>query len=87
MKRSKCKSKNILAVNVAYLRHNQKWSQEELSVRSKISSTFISYIENAKSNVGIDFVDNLAFAFGIDTTELLTDHGYVVSKKRVDSKQ
>lgn len=87
MKKSKFKSRNILATNVAYLRHNKGWSQEELANRANISSTFISDIENAKSNVGIDHIDNLSYAFSLDTPELLTDHGYIVTKSRVDSKQ
>lgn len=86
MSKSKKTLRIILARNVIYLRHEHKWSQEELASRSKMSTTYISDIENCKSNTGIDYIDNLAYAFNINAFELLVDHGWIVAKKRVDSK-
>lgn len=87
MGKFKSKSRGILAKNVNYLRYERKWSQEELAHRSKVSSSYISLIEQGKSNIGIDYIENIAFAFGLETSELLIDHGYKTTiKKRIDSK-
>lgn len=35
----------------------------------------------------IDMIDDIGYALGWTTSELTKDHGFVVTKKRVDSKQ
>lgn len=79
-------TKEILATNVTYLRHANKWSQEELANRSGRSISLISDIENANIGATIDAIDDIALAFGWTTSELTKDQGYIVTKKRVDSK-
>jgi transcriptional regulator with XRE-family HTH domain len=88
MGKYKFNSRNLLAINVRYLRFEKGWSQEELSDRSKLSATSISKIEKAKCNTGIDYVDDLAYAFDLASPDyLLQDHGFrKISTKRIDSK-
>ena len=80
------KTRKILAVNVTYLRHKNGWSQEELADRAGRSISLISDIENANVGATIDAIDDIGLAFGWTTSELTKNHGFVVTKKRVDSK-
>lgn len=80
-------TRKILATNVTYLRHERGWSQEELADRVGRSVSLISDIENANIGATIDAIDDISIAFGMTTSELTKDYGYVVTKKRVDSKQ
>ena len=80
-------TRKILATNVVYLRHLKKWSQEELAHKTGRSVSLISDIENANIGATIDAIDDIGYALGWSTSELTKDHGFVVTKKRVDSKQ
>lgn len=80
-------TRQILAVNVTYLRHQKEWSQEELADRTGRSVSLISDIENANIGATIDAIDDIGLALGWTTSELTKDHGFVVTKKRVDGKQ
>ncbi len=80
-------TRNILAINVTYLRHKMGWSQEELAERTGRSVSLISDIENANIGATIDAIDDISNALKLSTSELTKDHGFVVRKKRVDSKQ
>lgn len=80
-------TRNILATNITYLRHLKKWSQEELAHKSGRSVSVISDIENANIGATVDIIDDIGYALGWSTSELTKDHGFVVTKKRVDSRQ
>ncbi len=80
-------TRNILAINVTYLRHKMGWSQEELAERTGRSVSLISDIENANIGATVDAIDDISQALAWSTSELIKDHGFVVRKKRVDSKQ
>lgn len=79
-------TRHILATNVTFLRHERNWSQFDLSERSNRSVSFISDVENATISASLDAIDDLAFAFDIETFELVKEQGYRVVKKRHDSK-
>ena len=79
-------SRQILANNIRYLRYQNKMSQEDLALKSGINLSFISDIENAKSSASLDTIDDLAIAFDMTSSELIKDHGFIITKKRVDSK-
>ena len=85
--RSNWTTRNVLATNVVYLRHLKKWSQEELAHKSGRSVSVISDIENANIGATVDAIDDIGYALGWSTSELTKDHGFVVTKKRVDSRQ
>lgn len=84
---SNCTTRQILAINVTYLRHKNSWSQEELADRTGRSVSLISDIENANISATVDAIDDIGLALGWTTSELTKDHGFVVTKKRVDGKQ
>lgn len=69
------------------MRHKKGWSQEELAARTGRSVSLISDIENENIGATIDSIDDIGLALGWTTSELTKNHGFVVSKKRVDSKQ
>lgn len=80
-------TRQILATNIVYLRHLNGWSQEEFAERTGRSVSVLSDIENKKLSATIDMVDDIASAFNWTTSEITKDHGFIVTKKRVDSKQ
>ena len=63
-------ARKLLAQNIRVLRFKRGWTQEQVSHESGLHRTYITLIEGAKSNVGIDQLDKLAHAFGISIREL-----------------
>ncbi len=53
------------------LRFKKGWSQETLAAQAGLHRTYISGIERAERNIGLDNVEKLADAFGISVDELL----------------
>lgn len=84
---SKCTTRHILAVNITYLRHKMGLSQEELAEKSGRSISLISDIENENISATVDAIDDIGLALGWTTSDLTKDNGFVVTKKRVDSRQ
>jgi transcriptional regulator with XRE-family HTH domain len=62
----------ILAANVRKHRKKLGLSQEALGERSKMPDVYISKIERAELDVGIDNIERLASALGLSVPELLT---------------
>lgn len=87
LRQSNWTTREILATNITYLRHLKMWSQEELASNSGRSISVISDIENANIGATIDIIDDIGYALGCTTSELTRNQGFVVTKKRVDSKQ
>ncbi len=82
----KLHARQILAINVIYLRLMNGWSQEELAYRANRSVSLISDIENALVSASIDVIEDIGLAFGYSVSYLTNDNGFIVIKKRVDSK-
>ncbi len=53
------------------LRTLRGWSQETLAEQAGLHRTYISGIERAERNLGLDNLDKLAQAFGVTVGELL----------------
>ena len=70
------KARNQLARQLRLLRFVRGWSQEQLAERSGLHRTYISTLERAGTNVGLDNLERLARAFSITVQDLLTtpDH-------------
>lgn len=64
--------REILAVNLRKLRQARGLSQEELADRAEIDRTYISALERSVYAAGIDVVDRLARALGVEAADLLT---------------
>ncbi len=61
-----------LAYQIRMLRSQRGWSQETLAEVAGLHRTYISGIERAERNVGLDNVEKIAAAFGLPVCELLT---------------
>lgn len=60
-----------LARNVKRLRQEKGWSQEDLAAHAKLHRNQIGFIERNERNVGIDMLEKLAEALGVQSHELL----------------
>jgi transcriptional regulator with XRE-family HTH domain len=63
--------REILAFNLKRLRADTGLSQEELAHRAGIDRTYVSSLERCVYAAGIDLVDRLAKALGVESAELL----------------
>lgn len=61
----------MLALNLRRYRRASGLSQEELAHRAGIDRTYISSLERSLYAAGIDVVDRLAKAMGIEAADLL----------------
>ena len=64
-------ARQILAQNLRFLRFHRRWSQETLGFEAGLHRTYISQIEQGKSNVSIDNIEKLAHALGLTVSDLL----------------
>jgi transcriptional regulator with XRE-family HTH domain len=63
--------REVLALNLRKLRQAQGLSQEELAHRAEIDRTYISALERSVYGAGIDVLDRLAHALGLEAADLL----------------
>ncbi|MFZ5780100.1 MAG: helix-turn-helix domain-containing protein [Pseudomonadota bacterium] len=63
--------REVLALNLRRYRHAAKLSQEELAHRAQIDRTYVSSLERSVYAAGIDVVDRLAGALGVEAADLL----------------
>lgn len=64
-------TRKVLAHHLRFLRFSRGWTQEQLAAASGLHRTYISAVERAQRNVGLDNVERLAAAFGLSVNELL----------------
>ncbi len=62
-----------LAENLRVRRVLRGWSQEDLAEAAGLHRTYVSAIERAGRNVGLDNLQRLAAAFGISIPDLFTE--------------
>lgn len=63
----------IIGSNVLRIRKKKKISQEQLAYMADIDRTYIGYIENAKYNVSVSKLQNIADALGVGIVELINE--------------
>jgi transcriptional regulator with XRE-family HTH domain len=63
--------REVLALNLRRRRQAAGLSQEELAHRADIDRTYISSLERSVYAAGIDVVDRLARALGVEAADLL----------------
>jgi len=63
--------RKIIGTNIRNLREAKGWSQEKLSVRSKLSLNFIGSLERGKVNVSADSLERIAKSLEIEPYVLL----------------
>ncbi len=77
--------REILALNLRKLRKAQGVSQEELAHRAEIDRTYVSALERQVYAAGIDVVDRLARALGVEAADLLKrPSSHATSGKKAD---
>ncbi len=63
--------RDILALNLRTLRQARGVSQEELAHRAEVDRTYVSSLERSVYAAGIDVLDRLAKALGVEAADLL----------------
>ena len=63
--------RDVLALNLRLRRKELGLSQEELAHRAQIDRTYVSALERSLYAAGIDVLDRLAKALGVEAAELL----------------
>ncbi len=63
------------AAKLKELRSTRGMTQADLAQKADISATYVSELENADSTPGIDLLDRLARALGVDAAVLLPAKG------------
>ena len=71
---SKINLLKIIGKNVARIRKEKKLSQEQLAYLSDIDRTYIGYIENAKYNITISKLQQIAEALEVSISELINEY-------------
>jgi transcriptional regulator with XRE-family HTH domain len=61
---------SIFGKRIAYLRQNQKLSQEKLAEKSGLHRTYIGMVERAKRNISLLNINKLANGLGVSIDEL-----------------
>lgn len=64
-------TKTILAANLRYLMKDREWDQTDLGKKSGVSQKTVSNILNEQKVPGLDTVDKLAGAFGLNLWHLI----------------
>jgi transcriptional regulator with XRE-family HTH domain len=75
--------REVLALNLRRYRHAAKLSQEELAHRAQIDRTYVSSLERSIYAAGIDVVDRLARALGVEAADLLRQPSSSSSRRRM----
>jgi transcriptional regulator with XRE-family HTH domain len=63
--------KDIMAVNMRRLRHDQNVTQEELAARSGLSARYIGSIERARVSASVSVLGRIASALNVEPCELI----------------
>lgn len=61
----------LIASNIIYYRRKLKMTQDELAYKAGIDRTYVGYIENAKHNLTIGKLSEIADALGVSFEDLL----------------
>ena len=78
--------RKILSDNVKYYRFKNGYTQEELAEKCDLSPRYLSDIENAKGNIPIDTLENIAKYLKVEPYLLIKEQGHHTSQKRVNMK-
>lgn len=63
--------RKIVGGNIKKFRTAKYWSQEKLSIRSKISHNYLSQLERGEVNVSIDSLERIARSLGVEVEDLV----------------
>ncbi|GGA43923.1 MULTISPECIES: helix-turn-helix domain-containing protein [Hyphomicrobiales] len=63
--------KEVMAINMRRLRHDQDLTQEELAARAELSMRYVGSIERARVSASVSVLGQLAKALNVDPCELI----------------
>jgi Predicted transcriptional regulators len=63
--------KEVMAINMRRLRHDQDLTQEELAARAELSMRYVGSIERARVSASVSVLGQLAKAPNVDPCELI----------------
>ena len=66
--------KEVMAINMRRIRHDQNLTQEELAARAEISMRYIGSIERARVAASVSVLGKLAKALDVDPCDLIRSH-------------
>lgn len=66
--------KEVMAVNLRRLRHDQQLTQEELADRAGLSARYIGSVERADVSASVTVLGQIADALGVDPADLINTH-------------
>ncbi|TDW31738.1 helix-turn-helix protein [Rhizobium azibense] len=64
------KGRELLAWNVRHLRVQRGLSQEVLAADASVDRAYLAKVERHEANTGVDVLDKLAFALGVEIADL-----------------
>ena len=67
------KVRALLARRLRGLRAERGWSQDDLAAECDLHRAWIGAVEREERNIGIDNLDKLAKAFGLEVWQLLKE--------------
>lgn len=63
--------KEVMAINMRRLRHDQNLTQEELAARAGLSMRYLGSIERARVSASVTVLGQLAKALSVEPCELI----------------
>ena len=65
--------RELLALNMKYLRADRGLSQDQLALLAGLDRTFVAHVERLKRNISLDNLEKLASALGVSVANLLDE--------------
>lgn len=65
--------RELLALNMKYLRAKRGLSQDQLALVAGLDRTFVAHVERLKRNISLDNLEKLAGALGVSVASLLSE--------------
>lgn len=66
--------REVLALNLKFLRAERGLSQDALALIAGLDRTFVAHVERLKRNISLDNLEKLATALDVPTAELLLEN-------------
>ncbi|WP_217578597.1 helix-turn-helix domain-containing protein [Mesorhizobium sp. GbtcB19] len=63
--------KEVMAINMRRVRHDQNLTQEELAARAELSMRYVGSIERGRASASVLVLGRLAKALNVDPRELI----------------
>lgn len=82
------KLKNIIGMNLKYYRYQENKTQEQYYENMGLNYKYLSRIEQAKINITVDFIEEIANKLSLNVNDLITyNKKHEIKQKRIDQKR